>query len=83
MTKFEKPKLKILNADEKSAIAVISKGGQVPNTNIPNEDVFRVQLRLNSDLMTQIDQNRSTRKPKPSRHSWLLEAIYEKLEREE
>jgi hypothetical protein len=42
-----------------------------------------VNLRIPADLLTEIDQSIKNRRPAPSRHQWLLEAVYEKLEREQ
>ena len=41
-----------------------------------------VKLRLPTGLLEQVDQAVARRRPAPSRHQWLLEAIYEKLDRE-
>ena len=43
------------------------------------EDVQPVKLRLPQILLQQIDDSVGKRKPCPSRHQWILEAIYEKL----
>ncbi|MFX6357539.1 hypothetical protein ABTF91_20355, partial [Acinetobacter baumannii] len=40
-----------------------------------------VKLRVPDDLLQQIDNAVSRRRPAPSRHQWILEAIYEKLDR--
>ncbi|MCY7284837.1 MAG: hypothetical protein LH679_15720 [Cyanobacteria bacterium CAN_BIN43] len=42
-----------------------------------------VKLRVPADLLAQVDAAVKSRRPSPSRHQWILEAIYEKLEREE
>ena len=39
-----------------------------------------VKLRVPAELLAQIDAAVETRRPSPSRHQWILEAIYEKLE---
>jgi len=41
-----------------------------------------VKLRVPADLLAQVDAAVKSRRPSPSRHQWILEAIYEKLERE-
>jgi len=41
-----------------------------------------VKLRLDATLLAQIDNSVNSRRPVPSRHQWILEAIYEKLARE-
>jgi len=40
-----------------------------------------VKLRLQASLLEQIDAEVNSRQPSPSRHQWILEAIYEKLDR--
>jgi hypothetical protein len=39
-----------------------------------------VQLRLSSELVQRIDRHRKERIVPPSRHSWMLEALLEKLQ---
>jgi hypothetical protein len=47
------------------------------------EDAIQpVKMRIDSELLDQIDAAVNARKPAPSRHQWILEAIYEKLARE-
>lgn len=41
-----------------------------------------IKLRIPTDLLEEIDQLVAERKPSPSRHQWILEALYEKVERE-
>lgn len=86
MSKFAKPKAHApLPEEEQKAAAIIRRGGDVPSKQVHNgvgEEEKKVQLRLKDNLIDDIDGTRSTRRPKPSRHSWILEAIYEKLERE-
>lgn len=48
----------------------------------PEEVIVPVKLRVPEQLLAQVDQAVANRRPVPSRHQWLLEAIYEKLERE-
>jgi hypothetical protein len=45
------------------------------------DPIVPVKLRVPEQLLAQVDQAVSKRRPAPSRHQWLLEAIYEKLER--
>lgn len=62
--------------------ALINKGGTVPNAFSSVEKIIKtLQLRLPKDLIDQIDldcQN-NPYKVKRSRHSWILEAILEKI----
>jgi len=41
--------------------------------------IHSVQLRLPAELLSEIDAAVRKRRPAPSRHQWILEAIYEKL----
>ena len=59
---------------------IIRKGGGVPTTG--NEETRVVNLRAPVEVIAQVDQAVATRKPKISRHYWLLEAVLEKLARE-
>ena len=67
--------------------ALIEKGGSVarvgerkpPNNNKPQ----LVQLRLDRHVVERIDAALETRLVKVPRHTWLLEAVYEKLAHEE
>jgi hypothetical protein len=45
-------------------------------------DIQSLKLRVPRDLVKDIDHLLSQRKPKISRHNWILEALYEKLERD-
>ena len=75
--------------DEKAIQAVIHKGGSVP-TDTPHQDDIapkNLQLRLYPDQINAIDEiieqkQGQRRRPRQSRHSWLIEAIEEKIERE-
>jgi hypothetical protein len=62
----------------KSVDEFITAGSAVENSGVT---VKPVQLRLSIDLLEQIDNEVSQRRPVPSRHQWILEAIYEKLQR--
>ena len=59
---------------------IIRKGGGVPTTG--NEETRVVNLRAPVEVIAQVDEAVATRKPKISRHYWLLEAVLEKLARE-
>lgn len=41
-----------------------------------------VKVRMPIDLLTEIDLHRAKKRPKPSRHQFILEALYEKVSRE-
>ena len=52
------------------------------NASAETSDIQPVKLRLPQTLLEQIDGCVAKRKPAPSRHQWILEAMYEKLSRE-
>ena len=63
--------------------AFIERGGSVPSDTADEARSKLVQLRLSPQLIARIDRVRQAARVPPSRHHWLLEAILEKLEREE
>lgn len=80
-----KPKQKQIDskADKVDVDALINKGGSVAsNTNQFTKTEMLVNLRMPSDIVQQIDLLVSKRRIKTSRHTWLMEAIYDKLEKE-
>lgn len=80
--------VKLKSTDEQAVQSIIEKGGSVTQEqreprHEPNfPDVLRVQLRLESTLLKKVDDLRSCRAPRPSRHLWFLEAIHEKIRRD-
>lgn len=87
--RFNRPKVPTTDKsnDKKDVYALINKGGSVAiqekSTGDSKPGVVRVQLRLPIEAQQRIDMVRKNQSVKPSRHAWMLEAIYEKLEREE
>lgn len=77
MTISRKPKNTV--ASEAEIKAVIKKGGSVVNDTQGSERK-NLQLRLETSLIEQIDELRGKRMVPPSRHTWILEAIHEKLQ---
>jgi hypothetical protein len=83
-------KQELRNQQDEAAIqAVIHKGGSVASETINTEHVTlkNLQLRLYIDQIGAIDQilqkkQGQSRRRRQSRHSWLVEAIEEKIERE-
>ena len=81
--------------DEKMLDALINKGSvtEMPATTIPdpkarakeelvdNSKLIFVQLRIDAPTLQEIDRNVKTRPGKLSRHTWIMEAIAEKLAR--
>lgn len=66
---------------EAEIAALIEKGGSVARKEEKNKPQL-LQLRLDRDLLTSIDAALHQRKVKIPRHTWILEALHEKLERE-
>lgn len=69
---------------DQSLDSVIEKGGSSAKVQEQNEDeIKQVQLRIPSGKLNEIDRIIKKKAPKPKRHYWILEAIFEKLEREQ
>jgi len=63
--------------------ALINKGGSVGGKNGAQErDTVPVILRVPEDILQKVDASVQGRRIKTPRHTWLLEAVLEKLERE-
>jgi hypothetical protein len=63
--------------------ALINKGGSVGGKNGGQErDTVPVILRVPEDILEKVDTSVQARRIKTPRHTWLLEAVLEKLERE-
>jgi len=63
--------------------ALIRKGGSVAGKNGGQErDAVPVILRVPEDILEKVDASVQARRIKTPRHTWLLEAVLEKLERE-
>lgn len=64
--------------------ALINKGGTpAPEPSRPKPaETASVVLRLPADMLAEVDQSVRTRPIRIPRHTWILEAIHEKLERE-
>jgi len=66
------------DVSEAAIRAVIEKGGSVAQDKL-EAGKKNLQLRLDVELIAQIDQARQKKSVPPSRHTWILEAIHEKL----
>lgn len=77
-----KPKATEKTQKEPDINALINKGGSTAETSIKKEEGKPVLVRVPSDMLKQIDEIVSSKKIKIPRHTWLLEAVFEKLERE-
>lgn len=78
----------VVKRKPKSVDEFIQEGGTAPQVEAPkpveepSKEEQSVKLRVPVDLLSQVDAAVKRRRPAPSRHQWILEAIYEKLERE-
>lgn len=68
--------------------ALIEKGGSIAKEGKKKSDNDNgrpqlVQLRLEREVVHRIDEVLQSRLVKVPRHTWFLEAVYEKLSREE
>lgn len=77
--------------DDEALKQLIHKGGTPPPKEVAalqpqpeNSELKKVQLRLPQEILDSIDMALEKRNAlvRPSRHTWLLEAIAEKLDRE-
>ncbi len=62
----------------------IQDGGVEPAVTEEHDQrsVQPLKLRVPATLLAEVDAAVARRRPSPSRHQWILEAIYEKLDRE-
>jgi hypothetical protein len=59
---------------------LIEKGGTVATRDGGGDSkLMLVQLRLSKEVIQRIDKTRKKRTVPPSRHSWILEALLDKL----
>jgi hypothetical protein len=91
ITKRPAPKDKTAEEPQIDVDALINKGGSIarPESSLPKdkpagepEKTAVVNLRMPATMLAEIDEILSTKKVRSSRHVWLLEAIWEKVERE-
>jgi hypothetical protein len=69
--------------DDRRINELIEKGGTVARReNGDTAKLMLVQLRLSRDVIQRIDRTRKKRTVPPSRHSWILEALLDKLNAE-
>lgn len=62
--------------------ALINKGGSIAQRQDAEQKEKPVILRVPEDVLERIDATVKARRIKTPRHTWLLEAVLEKLERE-
>lgn len=80
-----KPKTTEKQVKEQDINALINKGGSTAESEVKKETVEGekpVLIRVPTDTLEMIDQIVASKKIKTPRHTWLLEAVFEKLERE-
>jgi hypothetical protein len=87
MAVTRKPQIQTPPVNRVDVEALILKGGSPAGEAPPLADkagskVSPVILRIPSDLLGRIENVRGARPVKIPRHTWLLEAIVEKLQRE-
>lgn len=81
-----KPKVSEAVLPEADIQALINKGGSVANQGKKEQDLSKpqlLQLRIDRELLASIDTVIHRRRVKIPRHTWILEALHEKLERED
>jgi hypothetical protein len=72
--------------DEAVVQRLINKGGTVATDKPPRDDVnlFPVLLRIPPDMLARIDAAVRRRRPvRISRQAWIIEALHERLNREQ
>lgn len=69
--------------------ALINKGGSAPSREIEREEgagsgaiTASIVLRLPTSLLSRVDAIIKARPVRIPRHTWLVEAVYEKIQRE-
>jgi hypothetical protein len=86
----KRPATTQVERDQVDVDALINKGGSVAQADPaaktkqadePEKTVV-VNLRIPTSMLTEIDEILSTKKVRSSRHVWLLEAVWDKVERE-
>ena len=75
-----KPKATKPTAAEVAVQALINKGGSTPKHQA-EADSTAVILRLPADMLAKVDAAVAARPIRTPRHTWILEAIHEKLQR--
>jgi hypothetical protein len=86
MTVIRRPKpAPVATAAPVDVDTLISKGGSVARAGAEPAAPAKtapVVLRLPPDVLTRVDRAVEARRVKVPRHTWLMEAVIEKLERE-
>ncbi len=82
-----KPKLSETQAKEQNINTLINKGGSVAEDredggNTKQTGDKPILIRIPAEVVKKIDEIVSAKKIKTPRHTWLLEAVFEKLEKD-
>jgi hypothetical protein len=77
-----KPKTTEKPIKEQDINALINKGGSTAENGSKKEGDKPILIRVPPDTLEMIDKIVASKKIKTPRHTWLLEAVFEKLERE-
>jgi hypothetical protein len=82
-----KPKLSETQAKEQNINTLINKGGSVAEDredggNTEQTGDKPILIRIPAEVVKKIDEIVSAKKIKTPRHTWLLEAVFEKLEKD-
>lgn len=78
----KKPQTTEKTVKETDINALINKGGSTAETDSRKTGEKPILIRIPSDALEKIDEIVASRKIKTPRHTWLLEAIFEKLGKE-
>ena len=68
--------------EEKNVDAVISRGGSVPGEDRSNREVKQFPMRMEARLIAMIDDLVNDNPAIPSRNSWIIGAVVDKLKKE-
>lgn len=77
-----KPKTSEKQAKEQNINTLINKGGSVAQSDGKQSGEKPILIRIPVEALEKIDEIVSAKKIKTPRHTWLLEAVFEKLERD-
>ncbi|MDQ3636269.1 MAG: hypothetical protein M3405_17470 [Acidobacteriota bacterium] len=77
-----KPKTEKRVVKEKEIDALINKGGSPASDNKEKSIEKPILLRIPADTLEKVDEVVKSKQIKTPRHTWLLEAVFEKLNRE-
>ncbi len=85
MAVARKPKTQGKGAPSIDVDALIAKGGEVSGQQSAEPDVTikTIPLRIRNDFLKRIDSSVKAQPIKTPRNTWILQAIMEKLERDE